>query len=297
MARSFPPDVVVLDTDSLTHVRLGRGKASPRIVNAKSYRLPADPFTAATVSPALVNDAALADALRRLRVETGKWDKVSILLPDSWFRINIIDLPSLPDRDADATDVVRWSLKKTLPIPPEQLRVAYTVLSRAAGGAKVLVLSAMEATLAAIERVFTAGGFEVVLIEPIGLNIWNAITVRESAETGDRLFIYLRDTDFTTAVFRGAQPLFIRSRNISAERTIDQELRLSASYLRDSLNVETFAGCYVAGERGRDVHDMLADEFNTQVRTVTLSDYAEAVPSGVYGLDAELTACTGVFTG
>lgn len=295
--RSFPPDVVVLDSNSLVHARLGRGKASPRIVNAKSYRLAPDTFASAPVTPQIANEAALAEPLRRLRAETGKWEKVSLLLPDSWFRINIVELPSLPERDADATDVVRWSLKKTLPIPPEQLRLSYSVLSRGAQGAKVLVISALEATLAGIERVFAANGFEIVLIEPMGLNIWNAIAVREGDSNADRLFIHLRDTDFTTAVFRGPQPLFIRSRNLSAERTIEQELRLSANYLRDALQVETFASCWVAGERGVDVHDVLAQEFNTQVRTVALRDYAEDPPPGVVGLDAELTACTGVFTG
>ena len=295
--RSFPPDVVVLDSDSLVHARLGRGKTNPRILNAKSYRLAPETFASAPVTPHLASEAALAEILRRLRVETGKWEKVSVLLPDSWFRINIVDLPSLPDKPQDAVDVVRWSLKKTLPIPPEQLRMAYEVLSRGAGGAKVLVISALEATLAAIERVFDAAGFEVVLLEPMGLNIWNAITVRETDPNGDRLFIHLRDTDFTTAVFRGAQPLFIRSRNLSAERSVDQEIRLSANYLRDSLQVETFASCWVAGERGSDVHAVLSEEFQTEVRPVVLKEYAEDLPAGVAGLDAELIACTGVFTG
>ena len=296
--RSFPPDVVVLDIDSLVHVRLGRGKANPRILNAKTYRIAPETFTPAPVTPQVASEAALVETLRRLRMETGKWDKVSILLPDSWFRINIVELPSLPDRDGDAMDVVRWSLKKTLPIPPEQLRIAYSVLSRGANGAKVLVLSALEATLAALERVFSASGSEVVLIEPMGLNIWNAIAVRQPSDAkGDHLFFYLRDTEFTTAVFRGAQPLFLRSRNLGAERTIAQEIRLSANYLRDSLSVQTFANCWVAGVPAEDVQGVLAEEFNTQVRPVALKDYAEDIPAGVLGLDAELTAATGVFTG
>lgn len=298
MARSFPPDVVVLDHDSLTHARFGRGKSNPRIVNAKTYRLAADTFADGAVSPSLANEAALGETLRRLRNETGKWDKVSLLLPDSWFRINILDLPSLPDREVEALDVVRWSLKRTLPIAPEQMRVNYIVLSRATGGgARVLVLSALDATLAAIEKQFNANGFDIVLIEPLGLNIWNAITVREGETSADRLFIYLRNTDFTTAVFRGAQPLFIRSRNLSGDRTIDQEIRLSASYLRDSLNVETFANCYIAGESASAIQATVAEEFQSQVRPIALRDYVEEIPSGVYGLDAELTACSGVFTG
>ena len=297
MARSFPPDVLVLDTDAVVHARFGRGRTNPRLVQTKPYRLAADTFTPGTVTPALANEAALAETLRRVRMETGRWDKASLLLPDSWFRMNIVDLPSLPSKDADAIDVVRWSLKRTLPIPADQLRVTYNVLSRTGEGAKVLVFSALDATLTAIERVLGAAGIDVVLIESLGLNIWNAITVREDDTDADRLFLYVRESDFTTAVFRGSQPLFVRSRNISRDRTVEQEIRLSASYLRDALAVESFANCYVAGAGGAAVHETLASEFNTQVRPVLLRDFVEDAPAETWGLDAELTACSGVFTG
>ena len=299
MARTFPSDVLVLDDDALVHARLGRGKRDPRIVQAKSYRLADDTFTSAVVSPELTNEASLTEAVRRMKGETGRWDKASLLLPDSWFRINLVDLPSLPDRSAEALEMVRWSLKRTLPLAPESLRVAYEVLSRdAAKGARVLVLSAVETTLQSLERVFGAAGIELVLIEPIGINIWNAITVRENETGTNRIFVYVRENDFTTAVFQGAQPLFIRSRNLSGERTLQQELRLSASYLRDSMAGELFAQCYVAGNRvDGEVHDTLAREFNTQVRSIHLRDFVEDVPLGATGYEAELTACTGVFTG
>ncbi len=297
MARSFPPDVLVIDTDAVVHARFGRGRTNPRLVQTKAYRLAADTFSPSLVTPQLVNEGNLAETIRRMRNETGRWDKVSLLLPDAWFRINIVDLPSLPAKAADALDVVRWSLKRTLPIPPEQLRVTYSVLSRTGEAAKVLVLSALEATLTAIEKVLNGAGLDVVLVEPLGLNIWNAITVRETETTADRLFLYVRDADFTTAVFRGSQPLFIRSRNISGERTVEQEIRLSANYLRDTLEVDSFAQCYVAGAGGAAVHETLATEFNTQVRPVALRDYVEDPPGETFGLDAELTACSGVFTG
>jgi Tfp pilus assembly PilM family ATPase len=298
MARSFPPDVVVLDRESLIHARLGRGKTSaPRVLQAKTYRLSADTFAEAPVTPTLVNPSALTEALRRLRNETGKWDKVSLLLPDAWFRMNIVDLPGLPEREDEAHDQVRWSLKRTLPIAPELMRVSYSVLSRGSDAARVLVLSAIEATLQTIESAFAIAGMDIVLIEPVGLNIWNAIAVRETELNADRLFVYLRDSDFTTAVFRGAQPLFLRSRNLSADRTVEQEIRLSASYLRDTLGIDTFANCYVAGDGAGAVHSTLADEFRSPVKAVQLRDLVEDVPSGLSGMDAELAACTGVFTG
>jgi type IV pilus assembly protein PilM len=298
MARAYPPDVVVLDTDGLLHARLGRGRNGTEIVRAKSYRLADGTFTPSVVTPELTNEGALTEALRRLRMENGRFDRVSLLLPDSWFRINIIDLPSLPQKSSEALEVVRWSLKRTLPIPPEQLRIAFEVISPAAEGVKVFVLSALDKTLASLERLFTANGLDVVLIEPVGLNIWNAITVREPATTRDRLFLYVRDTDFTTAVFRGTQPLFIRSRNLSGERTLAQEIRLSASYLRETLQASDIETCYLAGRAiDGELSSAITAEFGAPVRTVALSDFVEQLPPDVAAHESELAACTGVFTG
>ena len=298
MARSFPPDVIVLDSDALVHARIGRGVKNPQIVQAKSYRLAADTFTPSVVTPELTTEAGLAEAVRRMKAETGRWSKASLLLPDSWFRMNILEIPSLPEKNNEADAMIRWSLKRTMPLEGSQLRLAYEVLSREASGARVLAVSAVEKTLAALERVFDAAGIEIVLVEPVGLNIWNAVAVRETATTGDRIFFYVRDQDFTTAVFRGGAPLFIRSRNLNAQRTLSQELKLSASYLRDTLGTETFEGCYLCGnELAEGLAQEIAAEFSAPVRVVELRDFTEHTPEGVGAYEAELTACTGVFTG
>lgn len=296
MARSFPPDVIVLDSDALIHARLGRGRDNPQIVQAKSYRLPEGTFAPAVVTPELVNQGAIADALRRLRLESGRWDKASLLLPDSWFRINILDIASLPEGKAEADQMVRWSLKRTMPIDPATLRVTFEILSKSADSAKVLTLSAVDKTLTAIEEIFTAAQIELVLIEAIGINIWNAITAREASTTRDRLFFYVREGDFTTAAFRGNQPLFIRSRNLNGDRTLAQEIKLSASYLRDTLRAESIEHCYLAGnDVDSSVASAIATEFGAPVQTVSLSDFTERTPEDIGAYEAELTACTGVF--
>ena len=298
MARAFPPDVVIVDTDGLLHARLARGRKAPEIAHARTYRIPEGTFTPGVVTPDLANEAALAETLRRMRMESGKWEKVSVLLPDSWFRMNLLDVPSLSDRPQEALHAVRWSLKRTLPIPPETLRIAFETLTKSATNVRLLVISALEKTLAGIERVFSAAGVEVVVIEPIGLNIWNAITMRDTGAPSDRLFVYVREQDFTTAVFRGGQPLFIRSRNFSGERTLQQEIRLSASYLRDAMQAVTIERTFLAGNGiGSEVRDALQAEFGAPVSSVSLRDFVERLPSEAAGMEAELTACTGVFTG
>jgi type IV pilus assembly protein PilM len=296
MARSYPPDVVVLDRDSLIHVRVGRGRKDAKILQAKSYALRDDVFAPGVVTPALQNEAVFADVLRRLKLETGRWDKVSILVPDSWIRMNIIELQSVPERASEVEEVIRWSLRRTMPIDPSLLRLSYEVLTRTPP--RVLAFSAVEATLAAIERLFVAAGVEVILLEPCGLNIWNAITSREALTTRDRIFFYIRANDFTTAVFRGPQPLFIRSRNLDGERSLEQEIKLSATYLRDSLQTSSIENCYVAGnDVSGSVVEAIGAEFSAPVRKITLRDVAEQVPGDSSQYEAELTAATGVFTG
>ncbi|HEX9458620.1 MAG TPA: hypothetical protein VGA84_05715 [Thermoanaerobaculia bacterium] len=297
MARSFPPDVVVLDTDSLIHARVGRGRRAMQILQAKSYVLRDDVFAPGVVTPQLQNEAVFAEVLRRMKLETGKWDKVSILLPDSWFRMNIIELQALPERAHEAAEVIRWSLRRTMPIDPAALRMSYEVLSRTPP--RILAVTAVEATIAAIERLFEAAGIEVILIEPAGLNIWNAVTAGEAATTRDRIFFYVREHDFTTALFRGAMPLFIRSRNLNGERTLQQEIKLSATYLRDTLQTTSVEKCYVAGNGiNGEVTSAIAGEFSAPVVKVALRDVAEQTSGGdAAAYEAELTAATGVFTG
>ena len=235
--------------------------------------------------------------LHSVQTDSGKMERASILLPDAWFRMNLIELPSISDRRDEALHAIRWSLKRTLPIPPEALRMSWEVLGKSAAGLKFLVVSAVEKTLAAVERVFTAAGIEIVLVEPVGLNIWNAITIREQATSNDRLFVYVRDADFTTAVFRGSLPVFIRSRNLSGERSLQQEIRLSANYLRETMQTVSLERAYVAGkDADGQVQAALASEFSAPVVPVALRDYVDQPPAHLPGLDAELTACTGVFT-
>lgn len=298
MAASFPPDVIVLDSEALMHARLARGRKAPQIVQAKSYRLAADTFVPAPVTPQLSNEASLAETLRRLRAETGRWDRASLLLPDSWFRINILDLPNFPESSKEGEEVVRWSLKRTMPIDSTLLRLRHEVLARSGGQTKVLAIGAMDETLAAIERVFEAAGIAVLLIEPIGLNIWNAIALREPNTSRDRIFFYIREGEFTTAAFRGSQPLFIRSRNLNSDRTVEQEIKLSASYIRDTLRTNAIEQCYLSGDVDGGIASVIGAEFGAPVRTVALSDFSERRPDGlgVGAFEAELTACTGVFT-
>lgn len=299
MARTYPTDVAVFGPTSIIHGRFERGRKSLRILGARSYALPEKTFGSGLVTPLVENREPVANAIRRMKIDSGRMERISLLLPDSWFRINILDLPTLPDSRKEADEIVRWQLKRTMPIRAEEFRIAYQPVGRENGHVQVLVLAAYEKALASIENSFQEQQIEVSVLEPIGLNIWNAIVTREATTNETRVFLYLRDRDFTTAVFRGTTPLFIRARNLTGERSLVQEVKLSASYFRNTVQTENqiISTCYIAASTIDDeTVAALADEFSSTARRVKLTEYADAADSvETAPIMAELTACTGVF--
>lgn len=297
MFESFPTDVIVFDASELLHARFERGRQT-QLATAGRYDLPEGTFAPAPVTPTLENEEALAAIVRRVRLENGRFDRVSLLLPDSWFRTSILQVAGLPERKSDADEIVQWTLRRNMPVTAEALRIAYAPIERNGAARKVLAIAAVEKTLQKIEALFRTNGVSVGLIESTALNLWNAIAVREGAAAGERVLIYSRPTEFTIAVFRGDTPLFIRSRPMSDQRTLLQEIRLSASYLKSNVQTNGIEVCYVGGG-GIDASIVagIGSEFTGEVRELDLSEFAERPPSiDTTGIEAELAACTGVFT-
>ena len=300
MARSFPPDVVVLDSRLLIHARVGRGRKEMQILQAKSYALRDDVFAPGVVTPELRERSArwprrsAPHEARNGTMGQGLAAPPRLLVPDEHHRAAVAAGARQRGRRSDPLEPAAHACRSIR----RQLRLSYEVLTPHAA-AQSWPSARSRRRSAAIERLFEAAGIEVILIEPAGLNIWNAITAREAATTRDRIFFYIREHDFTTAVFRGAQPLFIRSRNLDGERTLQQEIRLSATYLRDTL--QTDVGREVLRRRQRHQRRSHGRRSAASSRRrcvkIALRDVAEQTPGDAAAYDAELTASTGVFTG
>lgn len=299
MGKRAQHDIAILDGGSLLFARLAAGSPRPRLALLGSWRLAGRAFGAGTLTPSLDDPRPLAEAIAKMKLEAGKVERVSLLLPDCWFRISIIEVGTLPRNHADADEVVRWTLKRTTPFNPAELRTAWTALpTRTVNGTRVLVVSAMEKPLAAIEETFRAAGVAIGSIESTGLNAWNAIVTAEAPADG-RVLIYLRDNDFTTALFHGSEPIFIRSRSLVADRRIEQEIRLSASYLQKTLAATPVRRCYVVGD-GQvtpSVLEAIGSEFSSEVEVLSGSRFADTTGLQLTGhLDAEIIACGGALT-
>jgi type IV pilus assembly protein PilM len=295
MANSFPPDFIILDSESLVHARVARRGRGAELLALERHRLAPETFLAGGVSPSLQNGASLAEALGRVKVESGRLERVAILVPDSWLRMTLLTLPSLPASRGEADEVVRWALKRSLPVDPGELRMTYDAIERNGTGVRTLVIAVLEKLLDGIEEASSRAGIQSVVVESIGLNIWNAVAARLAPAT--RLFVHARETDFTTALFRGAQPMFLRSRALSGGRRLEQEMRLSASYLASVLQGRRVEECILTGSAaGQELEDAIRTEFEAPVQRLAMTDFVQIAPGiDVAGMESEIVACAGVF--
>lgn len=292
--RSFPPDVIIIDREGLRATRLESARGSVQAGSFVRVLFP-EPCFDDSPTPRLQNpDAFVATAESLLRRR--KMEGVSVLLPDSWFRTRIIEMETLPDNPARQEEAIRWAMKKHSPARPEEARLAWHVIEREGKRAHLLVLESNEYALSMIESSLERAGLRVVLIEPFGLNIWNALTMTTDDDGAERILVVAAHDDLALMHFRGSRPLFIRARRIDPARAL-RDIRLSASYMRQNTTIESPAACWVVGDQlGDEMIATLRDE----LRTTTLRPTPEELGVDTSTVDddaapSDIMAALGVF--
>jgi hypothetical protein len=73
-----------------------------------------------TVGLQAVDATALAEILRTLHTRVASTSRPAVVIPTGWARCFLIEGTDLPRRRSDLDDVLRWRLKKLLPVPPSR---------------------------------------------------------------------------------------------------------------------------------------------------------------------------------
>lgn len=292
---SFPPDVLLIEQRGVLYTRFQQNRET-ELTAISRVALPESVFAHGALSPLLADPVPLVDALRRIATNRNLGN-VSILLPDSWFRLHILTLESIPDRWAEADETVRWSLKRTLPSRTDEMRLAWRTIEKIGKGGRVAVLGASEEAISRLETALDTAGMKPVLIEPLGLSLWNALASSIEDDGKERLLLLARGDDMAIVLFRGERPLFYRSKRISASHDLMQEVRLSISYLRNQIGVGSPSLCWVAGDRvDADLRDLINTELETPVHVVTLDDAGiRSGSANTRGEEIAVVAAMGVF--
>lgn len=119
-----------------------RGSAgAPSMEIYSNRRLPAGTLSPGLASPNVLQAEALRQAVRGvLTTVAGKNKDVIVVIPDAAARVLLLDFESLPDKPEEASAIIRFRVKKSLPFDVEHAALSYHIGS---GGGMLKVVAAL----------------------------------------------------------------------------------------------------------------------------------------------------------
>ena len=282
-------------------VQLERGRGgSSSLKRAATVALPESLIRPSFDEPNISDPAELSAALRDLATSAGllQQKRWSVALPDAASRTLILTLESTPASRAELEEVLTWKMERGFGTPLDELSISRERLpADPQGKDRYLVVATPAAVLGEYESVLQSLGWRAGLIVPrhIGEGQW----LTQNGSRGDALLLSSSEKGFTAVVFRGKQPLIVRTVACEPNECEDELFRLLLFY-RDrrggepeqlgqlarmlivgKLMSKDRAGEIVSETLGISLRSLDAADLGLQLVTRELSFDAIAAPAGL----------------
>jgi hypothetical protein len=195
-----------------------------------------------------LNAQAIAPVLARLKGAAEGARTAAVIVPTGWLRSYLIDIDRPPRREEELRDVVRWRLKKLLPVPPADLRLSVVRLAEIDGQRRLLVLAGIERAMGSMEACFRSIGVEVGLITsrlfalvPRGADAMQSALVIQS-ERGFLSLLLL-----SNGVPRLLRTKLLASSDDSAGPVL-REIAITSAFIRNTVGVDGEIGVRLSCE-------------------------------------------------
>ncbi len=199
--------------------------------------LPASGFEIGSVGLQAVDLDAVSPVLARLKGATGGDETGAVVVPSSWLRSYLMDIDRAPRREDELQDVVRWRLKRLLPVPASEVRLSVVRLPEVEGVRRLLVMAGIERAVAAIEAAFTAVGIEIGMLTTRLF----ALVPRGAGGEHPTLVVQHEDGFLSLLLVAGSVPRLLRTKPLPSTggepAAVVREIGLNLSYIRDKIGV------------------------------------------------------------
>jgi hypothetical protein len=179
------------------------------------------------------------------RIEGGK--RAAVVVPSGWTRSYLLKFDDLPRKDAEIDQVVRWRLKKLLPVQASDLRISLVPVASDGDGRTLLCMVGVDRALAAVESAFAEVG-----VHP-GMITTRAFALTNLQADGTRMLVQHEEAFLSIVLLKNDTPLLVRSKPLAVAtasgESIRRELNLALGFIRESLEVEGEIGLHATAER------------------------------------------------
>jgi hypothetical protein len=216
--------------------------------------------------------------------------RAAVVVPTGWVRTQLFHFSELPRRQSELDQVVRWRLKKLLPVLPSELRVSATPQRAVDGQRPLLCMVGVERAIASLEASFSAVGVEPGLITPRLFALGGGVN-------GGRQLVVQQEHGYLSLLLTVDDvPRLVRTKPLAGgggvEAAVLRELQLALRFVRADLAVSGEINVVVSAE-SMSVQDETARWWRDQdgVRLTPVADHRSVVDPAIAARlgDARLT--------
>ena len=226
---------------------------------------PAGSFEVGPAGLQSVDRRKLVAALGSIHARLDGARRVAVVVPTGWSRSYVLSFQELPRRQRELEQVVQWRLKKLLPVPPSDLRMALVNLAPSDGSRPIMATVGLERAFAEIEAAFREISIEV------GLITGQIFALARATAPGARLLVQQEGGFLSLLITEDDQPRLIRTKHLSLSgRLADatrRELNLTLSFVRESLGIVGELGLEVFADSSgleREIEDWRSAQTGVQ---------------------------------
>jgi hypothetical protein len=280
----YPSTALGFEKGIATMVQLERGRGGASSLKRAATLVLPDSLIRPSFEESNISDLAeLTAAITDLAASAGllQQKRWSVALPDAASRSLILTLESRPASNSELEEVLTWKMERGFGEPLEELSISRERLpTDSQGRERYLVVATRASVLGEFESVLHALGWRAGLILP--RHIGEAQWLTMNGSQGDSLLLSSAERGFTAVVFRGRQPLIIRTIVCDPDECEDELYRLLL-YYRDRCGGET-GGTPQTLSRLLIVGDMLDKRRVSKIVNETLETNLQSLDAADLGL-------------
>jgi type IV pilus assembly protein PilM len=214
-------------------------------------------------------DAVVGAVGRAFDRAGGRPSRVGLVIPDAASRVSIIRFDSVPDRQQELDELIRWQVRKGSPFRMEDAQFSYVPGAPVGtAGREFVVLLVRRDVVEEYESVCTRLGIHAGLVDIASFNVINA-ALAAGSEADDWLLVQVTPEDTTLAILRAGNLIFFRNRP-AAEGSLEDLVHQTAMYYEDRLGGQRLGRVIVAGgtTAGAEIRGALEARLGVRVETI-----------------------------
>jgi hypothetical protein len=253
----IPPNIFAVDERRLRYARFGRPGARFDLEEYQEVDLEHDLFAPGPLGGPLHDPERLRSVLVGVQGLIPESEtEASLILPDSWLRLALVDGEELPRSDGNREKVLRWKLQRIVPFRVEELRIRGVDVdgsAHAGGESRVLLGFALETLLRQLEGVFEGRGIHLGFVCNESLALLSGVqdALRDVAFGG---VVNISASGYSLTFLLRGEPILHRFKalpQLSGDNPlagmVEKDLQLTNLYLRELLPAATVGRILLIG--------------------------------------------------